>query len=50
MIYGVVAGILLAIPIALPPVLFVWYMNAGGFKGIIASIHLKRLAEQKIRA
>lgn len=50
MIYGVLAGVLLAIPIALPPVLFVWYLNAGGFKGMIASMRLKRMAEHNTRA
>ena len=40
---GVGFGIALAIPIVLPPAIFVWYLNTGGITAAIKQARAKRL-------
>lgn len=35
MVIAVIVGLALAVPIVLPPVLFVWYLNSGGITSAI---------------
>jgi hypothetical protein len=49
MAIGFLLGLVFAVPIILPPVVFVWWVNSGGFLGATKEMRLKKaLQTQKI--
>ena len=44
-----IVALVLAIPVMLFPVAFVWYLNIGGIYAIIRERRAKRAAETKVR-
>lgn len=49
MIVGIFIGLVLAIPIILPPVLFVWYLNASGIRNVIKQMRTSRMPQSQQR-
>ena len=47
MTWQVILAIVLVVPIILLPVLFVWYLNAGGIVAAIKEAKAKRVAQKK---
>jgi len=47
MMLGIFMGLVLAIPIILPPVLFVWYLNAGGIRGVTKQMRTGRVPQSQ---
>ncbi|MDP2919730.1 MAG: hypothetical protein Q8O43_05905 [Dehalococcoidia bacterium] len=49
MVMGFLMGMVLAIPIILPPIVFVWWVNSGGFMGAVKTARMKKAPQtQKI--
>ena len=44
MLLGVVAGLILAVPIILPPLLFVWYLDVSGLHAISKQARKRRVS------
>ena len=45
--WQIVVALVIAIPIILFPVAFVWYLNIGGFYAAIKDARARRIAEKK---
>jgi hypothetical protein len=45
MIVGLVAGLVLAVPIILPPFLFVWYLNGVGIRSVAKKVGMWRTSQ-----
>lgn len=45
MVMGIGMGLALALPIVLPPALFVWYLNSGGIVMAIRRARAGRMVE-----